>query len=1310
MKSTIIALSILFSALSAFSLDVNILERFNGDFEDGINFWRFFEVPSNIGSSWEITSDAINGIKAMKISYVASDGTVTDRGFDNWSAGVPVIAGTEYTLKAAMKSDEASGLKVNFLVGFFDAGGGVIAPQSSLDCALTSTYTEHELIVTAPANASTCWVAFRMYNTTNQRVAGTMYLDNVRMMGPSTELAPRVMTTTLPSDDVPIASIDVTEAPYLAINDGSADATAAFQSAIDRASSAGGAVVFVPAGSYRFNGHLNIPERVVLRGEWGDPDSTAGVTGTILMPYADKDSENGTPFISVQRGAGIKNLSIWYPEQSAASVSPYPWTIHCHPDGSAGSGDNTSVINVTLVNSYKGIKIGPEWNELHYIHNVYGTPLKEGIWLSQTTDIGRIFNVHFEPKYWSGSGLSGAPSEDAILGWMKENATTGITMGRSDWEYIHDVSLVGYKTGVKIIKYTDMGPNGVINGLYIDKSMIGIDLLDINGIGWAISNASIKVEGEGSACIRTGNAFKSVVQFNTCILGGAPETAVLFNPNSTGRLSFQNCTFESWGVGGDGAAIECSSGSLSLLGNRFEQDQLHVHLGYGVTNAQILDNTFPVQPNIHNQSKGKVLISQEPLGFKKMDVPPHPYSAVPRPASDELFDVVEYGAVADGVTDNTAAIQSALDAAGANGGGTVYIPAGMYRIGSHLVVPSGVELRGIWDVPHHTISRGSVLLAYEGKGNPDAAPFISLETGSGARGFTVWYPEQSTDHFYAYPWSIQTLGENCWVKDVTLGNTHQGVDLASYPSAGHVVTYLAGAPLKTGISVGNNSGDGWIESVQFNPHYWGRSAGYPQGGTIDFTAIITHQQNNLEAFKIADAAAEHILGTFVFAAQKGIHLAPDQGNSNIDLFLHGTDAGDNAVYMESKAGSKINFVNTQLVLLGSSQNGIITTGPGFEADAAFYNTVSWGGAGPTTNLNGNGSVLIQQLHTHNGTLKINSGTARMENIAISSSPNPQYILGAGTNGFKLFGSYQQLGTIIYDFTEEPGTAEIDYTHKMYLTKATFSTGWESNEEQNSWDHTLYGDKEFIINGLPGYQCEAVHTGDAHTGTHALKTVGSKIEGSTPLYKIFDSRITVCYNSTLSYWINPQDEAGRTGHLDLLFTDGTRLSELEIVAGDGNPLNAARGTIGTWTEVTCPIGMVAHGKRIKSVLVGAELDTEEQYGFLTDDFQLDGVLSVEQSLSETTGPVHLYPNHPNPFNQQTTIAYNLGESGVVSLTVYDMLGRKISTLTDGQHQDGGRHEVRWTPENQEGGIYLCRLEFLSDNGKRATLHRKMTLSK
>ena len=1302
MRAKIILL-LLINTSVAFSQDINILEKFNGDFEVGMAFWRFFEVPNNIGSYYEVTDDAISGNQAMKLVWVATDGTVNDRGFDNWSASVPVFALTEYSVKAFMKSENPSGLHITFTVGFFNSAGSVIS-QVNNNYDLTDTYSENGFLVTTPEKAVFCWIAFRMFDTDNERVAGTMYIDNVQMLGDSiasTDLSPRVMATSLPSSDVPIASIDVTEEPYNAKNDGSVDATTAFQDAINRARIAGGAVVYVPAGTYRFDGSINIPERVVLRGEWENPDSVGNVSGTILMPYAGQGSEDGNPFIIMQTGSGIKNLSIWYPEQSVSSVSPYPWTISC-------TSVSTSVINVTLVNSYNGIKILPDHNALHYIRNVYGTPLNQGIWLSQTTDIGRIMNVHFEPKYWNKSGLVDSPSENDILSWLQNNNTIGLVMGRSDWEYIYDVSFIGYQTGIQIIKYSDFGPNGVIYGLRIEKSRIGIDLVDLNPIGWAITNAIIKVEGTNSSCVRTGDAFNSVVQFNTCTFGGDPDNAIKFSDNSTGRLSFQNCSFENWGQSGDGAAIDCEQGSLSLMGNTFNQDKLHLRLGTDVTNSHILDNTFPTELKIDNKSTGEVLISHESLSLTRQDVPVHPYAVVPRPANNNLYNVTDFGAVADGSTDNTIAFQTALDTARQNGGGTVYIPSGMYRLNGHITIPNGVELRGIWDVPHHSSVKGSILLAYEGKGSADGTPFISMETGSGVRGFTVWYPEQSSVSFFAYPWSIQTLGENCWIKDVTLGNTYQGVDMASYPSAGHVISYLGAAPLKTGISVDKSTGDGWIENVQLNPHYWAHTSGYPQVETPDINRIISYQQDNLDAFKIASATKEHILGNFVFAAKRGMYLAPDNGNSNINIFLHGTDAGNNSVFLESKEGSKINFVNTQLVLLGTEQNGIITSVPGFGADVSFFNSISWGGNGSTTNLTGNGNIIIQQIHTHNGKFYLNGGDVRLENIAISSTLNPQYNIGSDISELKLFGSYAKNGFVIYNYAEDRNIVEIDYYYNKNIKETTLITGWEVGDTQNSWNNTFYGNKDFIIDDDNTFYCGRVETDDAHSGSKVLKILGNKIEEDVPFYKVFEHNIFVYQNSTLSYWLNPQNESGRSGHVDLLFTDGTFLSDLLPKANDGLLLNANRGVNGEWIDVKCAVGDYANGKVIQTILVGAELGTNEEYSFLIDDFKIDGITSVKSILSDNTEL--LLQNYPNPFINSTTITYNIQKSGFVTLIIYDMLGKKIECIENNQFKIEGSYNLNWTPDNIDEGIYFYKLDFLSETGNESVVSNKMILLK
>ena len=66
----------------------------------------------------------------------------------------------------------------------------------------------------------------------------------------------------------------------------------------------------------------------------------------------------------------------------------------------------------------------------------------------------------------------------------------------------------------------------------------------------------------------------------------------------------------------------------------------------------------------------------------------------PFAAKSNVYNVLSYGAKADGETDDSAAIQSAIDAAASNGGGLVYIPAGSYKTSGVMIVNDNIHIRG----------------------------------------------------------------------------------------------------------------------------------------------------------------------------------------------------------------------------------------------------------------------------------------------------------------------------------------------------------------------------------------------------------------------------------------------------------------------------------------------------------------------------------------------------------------------------------------------------------------------------------------
>ena len=83
---------------------------------------------------------------------------------------------------------------------------------------------------------------------------------------------------------------------------------------------------------------------------------------------------------------------------------------------------------------------------------------------------------------------------------------------------------------------------------------------------------------------------------------------------------------------------------------------------------------------------------------------------------------------------------------------------------------------------------------------------------------------------------------------------------------------------------------------------------------------------------------------------------------------------------------------------------------------------------------------------------------------------------------------------------------------------------------------------------------------------------------------------------------------------------------------------------------------------------------------------------------------LFPNYPNPFNPVTTIRFSLPESQKVTLAVYNIVGREVTTLVN-QELPSGFHTAKWYAGNIASGVYFYKLS--SDT---KVLTQKMLLMK
>jgi beta-1,2-mannobiose phosphorylase / 1,2-beta-oligomannan phosphorylase len=94
----------------------------------------------------------------------------------------------------------------------------------------------------------------------------------------------------------------------------------------------------------------------------------------------------------------------------------------------------------------------------------------------------------------------------------------------------------------------------------------------------------------------------------------------------------------------------------------------------------------------------------------------------------------------------------------------------------------------------------------------------------------------------------------------------------------------------------------------------------------------------------------------------------------------------------------------------------------------------------------------------------------------------------------------------------------------------------------------------------------------------------------------------------------------------------------------------------------------------------------QIGLATSEFV---PLAVEEAQSTVPARTALMGSYPNPFNPETQIRYSVATSSVVSLKVYDVLGREVAVLLD-QWKSPGEYTVRWNPQEVPTGTYYCQM--------------------
>ena len=194
---------------------------------------------------------------------------------------------------------------------------------------------------------------------------------------------------------------------YGAVGDRKADDTEALKQAIEAAAANGGGIVLLPDGEYRITEALNLGDGVELRGNSGGRhilgNKPKEQLGSALFIETGEGDENGTPFLTLGDGSGLRGIGFYYPNQDYKNFKKYPWMVRAN-------GEGNYVIDCSASNPYQGLELNGDHHLMEYsfiggLRSTYRANHCSG---------GRIQNCHIKPDFWRNAWLPSSPKTSAL--------------------------------------------------------------------------------------------------------------------------------------------------------------------------------------------------------------------------------------------------------------------------------------------------------------------------------------------------------------------------------------------------------------------------------------------------------------------------------------------------------------------------------------------------------------------------------------------------------------------------------------------------------------------------------------------------------------------------------------------------------------------------------------------------------------------------------------------------------------------------------------------------------------------------------
>lgn len=371
-------------------------------------------------------------------------------------------------------------------------------------------------------------------------------------------------------------------------------------------------------------------------------------------------------------------------------------------------------------------------------------------------------------------------------------------------------------------------------------------------------------------------------------------------------------------------------------------------------------------------------------------------------------NVSYYGAVGDGETDDTIAFDTAIDAVAQKGGGTVFVPAGTYKLTASLTIPNGVTLMGDFSAPDGGKVKGTILKAYTpttDSGNTTS--FIQMMAGSSLKGMVIWYPEQTLagGKATAYPYTVEMMEQQgITVENLYLVNSYNGIKMGSNINALETIRNIYGCTLNMGMYIDYNVDIARFENINFSPNWWLNSG---LSGAPDKASLSAWMLENSTAFRLDRIDWSYISDFTANGYKIGIHLGQtENGSGNGQMYkLNITDC-NTCIYAEYNNYYGYEITNSTLKANGGKEPVALRLGDNY-INSITCHTVTLASSGNyAVEMNGTGSLTMQdcqvQLTSSSGKFGVmdRQGKLAISNTAFSGSGKHVYVgSSAGSASF-----------------------------------------------------------------------------------------------------------------------------------------------------------------------------------------------------------------------------------------------------------------------------------------------------------------------